>query len=183
MPVDDRQASVEEELQDQVYFSERKASLNHYASLALMGLALGCTIAASVLGIFSLASARVVGGLAGLPAVIAFVAITLQLEAKSSWHYQKAVKTRTLLRRLRHQGPDPMTIEYIAGISEEFNLLDETMAEERLRNLTLNWRSLLQHRASLRSDGSSVVPATSSPGPATGKATRRLNRRATPPQD
>lgn len=131
MSVDDRYTALKNRLEGQVSFSERKASLSHYASIGLTLAALICTVTAAVLGIFSSATAKTVGGMAALPAVIAGIAQSLKLDATSSWHYRKAVKTRALLDRLRLQGPEPMTIEYVSSISAEFNSLDQRMAEER----------------------------------------------------
>ncbi|HEX4227256.1 MAG TPA: hypothetical protein VHZ07_01205 [Bryobacteraceae bacterium] len=161
MPVDDKHIDLKEVLENQIWYSEREASLNHYASLALMVLALGSTLAASVLAIFSLASEKIVGGIAGLPAVIAIIALTLKLDAISNWNYRKAVKTRTLLRRLMYEGPEPMTTDYIASISAEFNRLDDVMAKERLQNLTLDWASVLRHKPSAVSATRSAIAGRS----------------------
>ena len=130
MSADDRYASLKESLEDQVAFSEGRATLNRHAMTALTVIGLGCTVTAAVVGIFSLGTEKTVGGIAALPAVIAGIAQALKLEAVSSWHYRKGVMTRILLRRLRFEGPDPMTTEYISSISAAFNSMDQLMAEE-----------------------------------------------------
>ncbi|HUJ93446.1 MAG TPA: hypothetical protein VLW46_00625 [Candidatus Bathyarchaeia archaeon] len=131
--VEDRLTLLKSALEDQRLKSERRAALLDYISLGLAVIALGCTVAAAVLGIFTSVPSKIVGGIAGLPAVIGSVALALKVDVKASWHYRKAVKTRALLRRLCFEGPEPMTTEYITSISAEFNRLDETMAEERPR--------------------------------------------------
>jgi hypothetical protein len=58
MSVDDSYNALRERLEDQISHSQFNAGLVHTVAVALTVLALGCTVTASVLGIFSLASAE-----------------------------------------------------------------------------------------------------------------------------
>lgn len=78
----ERQDELADEMQDQVLYSEQKASINQHSRLPLVFVALGCTLAAAVLGLASLASKAVIGGIAGLRAVIAVIAATFNLEGR-----------------------------------------------------------------------------------------------------
>jgi hypothetical protein len=145
MTAEQKQDSLGRILQGQVSFSESKATLSHYASLGLMATALGCTLLSAILGIFTLVSSKIVGGLAALPAIIAFIAVKLKLDTNSYWHYRKAVNTRVLYRRLMYECPDPLTHEYVEDISAAFNSLDEELAKERERTLKPDWSHVDRH--------------------------------------
>jgi hypothetical protein len=146
MTVHERFSHLRSLLEDQVKHSQRMATLYYVASFSLMVCALASTIAASAAGIFHLVhTPETVGWIAGLPAVFGLAAITLKLDERWQWEYRKAVRTRNILRRLLHRGPDPMTIEYVSSIDEEFSAMDLAMAEER-RTQIFDWATVMRYK-------------------------------------
>jgi len=79
-----RKAALVKELEDEIKKAFRSAKGSHHLSLGLMVLALSCTVISAVGGIFFHVRSDVVGGVAALSPLIAFIAVNLKLEEKCS---------------------------------------------------------------------------------------------------
>lgn len=119
------------------------ARLNHRLSIALMVAALVCSVAAGVGGVFFEMSGKKAGGLAVLPPLIAFVAVNLRFESKSSWHYRKKDGLTALRSRLLYQQPESPSADNIASVARDWGELNATAQKEWDRSLSLNWSGLL----------------------------------------
>jgi hypothetical protein len=159
-----RKTELNDELYDAVGYSESKAVGNYRLSLALMALALSCSLAAGVLGIFTSVPSKIVGGIAVLPPLIAYIAVNLKLEDKSSWHYRKGHALRVLKSRLMYQLPEAPTVDNVAAIADERDKLHVRMQEEWERSLRFNWAAIMQAPKS-QSSGSSSTPTHAPPNP------------------
>src|ERR1700675_1815415 len=98
----------------------REKSLAKSAYLWSQGLfiaALLCSVAAAICGLFFNISGKIVGGIATLPPIIAFVATNLKLEARSSWHYKKYYVLQALHSRLVFQLPENPTADNVSSIA------------------------------------------------------------------
>jgi hypothetical protein len=96
----------------------------------LFMLALACSVAAAITGLFSTVSAKIVGGIAALPPIIAFVATNLKLEARSRWHYKKSYGMDALRSRLLYQLPEEPTTDNISAIALDRDKLNALMEIE-----------------------------------------------------
>lgn len=125
-------------------------------SVLFMVGALGCSVAAAVLGFFTQVPSKVVGGIAVLPALITFVAVNLKFEAKNSWHARLYDGLNTLRSRLMYQHPEVPTLDQVARIALERDELEIKMQAEWDRSLLLNWTGLSsKHPSGGQSAGSS----------------------------
>lgn len=122
--------------------TQAKARLNHRVALGLMLLALACSVAAGVLGVFFEKSSKLVGGLAILPPLIAFVGTNMKFEGKSSWHYRKTNALEALRLRLLYQLPDPPKSADVGSIAKEYSELNERMQREWDDTLNFNWSGI-----------------------------------------
>ena len=125
-----RQEKLKGELLVTIAGESKLAHVNHRLSICLMVIALGCSVAAGAIGFFTNASSKVVGGLAVIPALIAFVAVNLKLEDKSSWHYRKRDELRALVSRLDYPQTELLSSDNIATISNCRNELNAKMQAE-----------------------------------------------------
>jgi hypothetical protein len=172
-----RKAALVEELERAIADELNLALRTHRASLGLMGAALTCSVAAGVLGFFTSVSSKVIGGIAILPPLIAFVAVNLKLEAKNSWHARMVDGLSGLRSRVLYQLPEVPTVDHIAVIAAERDKLDVTMQAEWDRTLVLNWAGLLSHQASSHpSDASSSTHSPGLPSHVEGTESRRSSR-------
>jgi len=160
-----RKVDLERELSNAAGRAYFWAQWNHILSIVLMVVALACSVTAGTLGFFTKTPANVVGGIAVLPALIAFVAVNLKCEAKNSWHARRVDGLNGLRSRLMFQLPEPPTIEQIARIANERDMLEVKMQSEWDGNLLLNWSGFSHHGATSRSSGSLAAPAPGQQGP------------------
>jgi hypothetical protein len=123
------------------------ARWNHRFSVALMVVALACSIGAAIGGIFFSVSSKIVGGIAILPPLIAFVAINLKFDAKASWHYRKRDALESLRSRLLYQQPTSPSTDSVASVASDWAVLNRTMQVEWDRLLAFNWNGLTQGHA------------------------------------
>lgn len=146
MPTSDevtkRANGLEAELTTRAKFAHRNGKINHGLSLAFMEIALACSVIAGALGIFTKVSSHIVGILAVMPPLIAYVAITLKLDAKTSWHFRKELGLRTLKSRLLFQLPETVLPENVAAIAKDWDKLNAQMQREWDETLAFNWASL-----------------------------------------
>ena len=122
--------------------TRRRARWNHRTSMTLMVLSVLCSVTAAGLGFFTSQSSRLVGGIAILTPLIAYVAVNLKLEGKASWHHRKSNALRALSSRLRYELPEEPTAEEIAEVSKAYDTLNVTMQREWDATLSFNWRGL-----------------------------------------
>jgi hypothetical protein len=118
------------------------ARWNHGMSLLFMGVALGCGVLAGVLGFFTTVSSKVVGGIAVIPTLTAYVAVNLKFELKNSWHARLYDGLNTLRSRLMYQLPEVPTLEQVARIASDRDELEIKMQAEWDRSLLVNWTGL-----------------------------------------
>ena len=150
-------------LQGEITFSARRKSLYHGGALTIMLLALGSTIAATVLGVSGLGRTQVVGCIAALPALFAYTAIALKLEGKAGWHNRRFVKLRVFLSRLNLELSDPILIQEVRALSSEHNKFNEDMDAEWERELSFDFLGIGKRNGfTPQSSESSAAP---SPGP------------------
>ncbi len=122
--------------------TRRRARWNHRTSMALMVLSVVCSVTAAGLGFFTSQSSRLVGGIAILTPLIAYVAVNLKLEGKASWHHRKSNALLALSSRLRYELPEEPTAEQIAAVSRSYDALNLRMQREWDATLSFNWSGL-----------------------------------------
>jgi hypothetical protein len=103
-----------------------------------MVIALGCTVAAGVSGML-LDRGRWAGGLAVLPPLIAYVAISLKLQGKAQWHRRMEGQLRALKSRLKYELSEFPTADQIAAISKSQREMEESMREDWKKHLGFEW--------------------------------------------
>lgn len=139
-----RKRRLSVELDDAIGRSGAHARLNHRLSIALMVIALGCSLGAAVGGVFFGLSGPKTGALAAMPPVIAFAAVNLRFEGKSSWHYRKKDALSKLRSRLEYRLAASPSIEDVGKVSDERDALGEAMQKEWDATLLLTWSGLLK---------------------------------------
>lgn len=174
-----RQRELVAELEPEIANEIQMANWNHRLSLGFMIVALLFSVATAIAGIFIKAKSEIVGAMAILPALIAYVAINLKLNGKSSWHYRMADGLDGFRSRLLYQLPDPPTVENIAGIAQARDAFIKEMQEEWDRTLALNWSGLAAHSATSQSNALSGTRGGAAPNAATGRPARRSGHLAT----
>ena len=186
MPIDseiqERKWGLDRELDLSIKDAELKGRLNHLTSLGLMASALGCSLLAAILGIFSSIDAKIIGGLAVLPPVIAYIAVNLKLEEKCGWHYRKGIGLRTLRSRLLYQQPEVPSVSNIAAIARERDGLDFDMQLEWESDLKLNWSGMMSGPRH-RSNEFSEAPTLARQDRAKGLSSHHKGHRDSQPQD
>ena len=136
-------------------------------SQGLFILALLCSVAAVAIGLFLNVSAKVVSGIAALPPLIAFVAVNLKLEARSSWHYRKGYAIDELHSRLMYRLPEAPTVDNVDGIARARDQLVSEMEREWDRTITVSWGEMLKQRPS------AAAPQSSESSPPQAPVSRR----------
>ncbi len=101
-----------------------------------------CSVIAAGLGFFTSQSSRLVGGIAILTPLIAYVAVNLKLEGKASWHHRKSNALLALVSKLRYELPEEPTAEQIAAVSKAYDALNLVMQREWDATLSFNWSGL-----------------------------------------
>ena len=162
-----RKMTLVNELQAAVRKAHGNARSAYLWSQFLFMLALGCSVAAVISGLFFPISAKIVGGIAALPPLIAFIAVNLKLEARSRWHYKKSYGMDALRSRLLYQLPEEPTVDNIAAIAEARDKLNAAMEEEWQTTMIVNWGEMLRLKSTPapRSGGSSDALSPGSQDP------------------
>jgi hypothetical protein len=142
----ERKARLDAELSEADRKAYGLAKSAYLWSQFLFILALCCSVAAVVSGVFFDISPKIVGGIAALPPLIAFVAINLKLEARSSWHYRKSYAMAALRSRLRFQLPEDPTAEHISAIAQDRDNVIDQMESEWDQTITVNWGEMLKQQ-------------------------------------
>ena len=135
-----RKTALQRELESAHSEAIFSAYANHYLSIGLMVAALGCSVAAGVMGFFTKYSSKVVGGFGVLPTLIAYVAVNLKCEAKNSWHARRADGLDRLRTQLLYEQQENPTLDEIALVAKGRVELEERMQKEWDGNLLLSWR-------------------------------------------
>jgi hypothetical protein len=151
MPISQEIAERKARLDAELSEADRKAyglaKSAYLWSQFLFILALCCSVAAVVSGVFfNNISPKIPGGIAALPPLIAFVAINLKLEARSSWHYRKSYAMAALRSRLRFQLPEDTTAEHISAIAQDRDDVIDQMELEWDQTITVNWGEMLKQQ-------------------------------------
>jgi hypothetical protein len=150
-----RKTALEKELSDEIRRANFSAYANHWLSVGFMVIALLCSVVAATLGVFTQTSAKVVGSIAVLPQLIAFVASNLKFEAKNSWHARRFDGLSKLRSRLLYQLPASPTLEQIAAIAKDRDDLETKLQGEWDKTLLLKWADVFSHRPALHAGDSS----------------------------
>jgi hypothetical protein len=107
---------------------------------------LGCSLAAAISGIFFSVSPKIVGAVATLPPLIAYVAVSFRLELRQNWYFRKSVELENLRSRLLYQLPEEPTAENISGIAAARDKLVSDMQREWYETITKNFLEFTAHR-------------------------------------
>ena len=137
-----RRDQLTEILERHAIRTRQRARWNHRTSMTLMALSVLCSVTAAGLGFFTSQSSRLVGGIAILTPLIAYVAVNLKLEAKASWHHRKCNALLALSSRLRFELPEEPTAEQIAAVSQGYDAVNLAMQREWDATLSFNWSGL-----------------------------------------
>jgi hypothetical protein len=140
--VNTRKNALLKELEDEIAHSYLYATMHHHIAGCLMLFALGCSIGAAVAGLVGGWDGKRVGTIAAFPALIAFFAVNLKFEAKSSWYFRINDAFSSLRSRLLYQLPEIPTVENIAGIAKDHENIKSAMQKEWDRALTFDWSGL-----------------------------------------
>jgi len=124
----------------------------------LFTAAILCSVAAAICGLFFNLSGKAVGGIAALPAILAFIAVNLKLEARASWHYRRAYEMNELHSRLLYQLPETPTADNVAAIAKDRDTVINKMHDEWDKTITVNWAEMLKQRQSLPKPQSNEPP-------------------------
>jgi hypothetical protein len=134
-----RKLDLARDLEAQIAYARDKAVCNHRISLSVMLVALACSVAAAIGGVFFGVRPQIVGGIALLPPLLAYAAINMKFDGKSSWHYRKVYSLESLLSRLLYQLPEHPTVDNVAAIAHERDTMHVQMQSEWDRTLAFNW--------------------------------------------
>jgi hypothetical protein len=126
----------------------RNATRAYYWSQTLLILSLGCSAVAAICGIFFSISSRIVGGLAAVPPVIAYFAVSFRLLTRENWYYRKSIALGVLRSRLLFQLPEEPTVNHIASIAAERDKLVASMQVEWYETISKGYSESMEQRAS-----------------------------------
>ena len=111
------------ELEKAASKSLKSARQNYFAAYGLAAIIVGSSVAATILAGVG-AKAGITAVVASIPAALFAINTTFKFERKSSWHWRKNKRIKSLLRSLKHEGAD------IAHVSKMYSKLEEDMDEE-----------------------------------------------------
>jgi hypothetical protein len=131
--------SLAHELQQAANQESRSATKSYYSSQTMLLASLGCSLAAAISGIFFAVSPKIVGGIAALPPLIAYVASSFRLEVRQNWYYRKAVALDALRSRLLYQLPEEPTPDHVSAIAAARDTLVTNMQKEWYETITKNF--------------------------------------------
>jgi hypothetical protein len=133
-----------------------RATRAYIISQSFLILALGCSVAASVCGVVFQLSPRLVGILAAIPPVVAYIATAYRFSARESWYYRKSVALNALRSRLMYQLPEEPTVDNVAAIAAARDKLESGMQREWHDTITMGiFDSFDRQNARNRADRSS----------------------------
>jgi hypothetical protein len=158
--VQKRIVALDGELKDAARQQSRYARRAYCSSQLLIGLSLSCSITAAICGIVFHVSPEIVGGIAALPPLVAFIASNLKLDLRENWYYRKTSVLETLRSRLLYQLPEVPTVDNVAAIAAARDKLEIEMQTEWYETIT---RAIFANMSKVaptsRSTESSGVPS------------------------
>ena len=155
-----RISALDNELRSTAASEGRRATRAYLVSQTFVFLALGCSIAAAICGVFFKVSPRIVGGLAALPPLVAYLAANFRFDVRENWYYRKSVALEGLRSRLQYQLPEEPTVENVAAIAAARDKLVASMQAEWYETITKGlFENLGRSRITPRSSESSSAPS------------------------
>lgn len=131
-----RIAALDEELTTAAHTESRNATRSYRWSQFFLILAVSCSVGAAVAGIFIRVDSRIVGGLAALPPVLAYVAVSLKLDIRENWYYGMSIGLEALRSRLLYQLPENPTVDNVSAIASARDQLIADMQKEWHETIT-----------------------------------------------
>jgi hypothetical protein len=110
---------------------------NYHSALAIRWLSAAAGLVAGILGLTSVASSAVVGGIAAVAGVLLAFGRDLKFQQKANWHYRRAEGTSTFQNRLQYRLPASPTVEDISAVSADYDRFSENIDKgmgEQYRN-------------------------------------------------
>jgi hypothetical protein len=153
LEVKSRIERLDRELEDAAKQQRRDASKSYYSSQAMLFASLVCSLAAAISGIFFGVSPKIVGGIATLPPLIAYLAVSFRLELRQNWYFRKAVALEKLRSRLLYQLPEEPTVENVSAIAAARDTLVSDMQREWYETITKNFLEFTAHKPKPPLDG------------------------------
>ena len=100
-----------------------------------------------------------------IPPLIAFIAINLKRDRRSSWHYMKRDAFNALRSRLIYQQRETPLADHIASISRDLGEVNARMQKEFDEHLAFDWNAVRgeNRQTAPRSNVSSAVPSLGPP--------------------
>src|SRR5438067_811541 len=129
-----RKEGIDASLEKDIVFEKRLGRLNYWLLNAFVAISLGSTVAAALGGLFFDWDKKLIGGLAAVPALLAFTATQLKFRYKSEWHYRKSLALANILSRLRLQTSLLPMQDEIKGLDEERWDINKALEDEWNRN-------------------------------------------------
>jgi len=162
----ERKTDLAAELELHAIRLRKLADRDRQVCTVLMVLGLSCSIAAAILGFFfSKVPSNVVGGIALLPPLIAFVAVSMKYDGKGSWFSRKSNGLQALRLRLLYELPLEPTADHVAAISSDYRDLNIIMQKEWDETLRFNWGGLSREHSTSLPTESSATPNSAAPKP------------------
>ena len=137
--IQNRRDELLKELDEGIRHAAVRAKVNYWIAICLMLGALVSSAGAGIGGILLGWSAKLTGGLALLPGILALFATTLRFEGKSNWQYRKMYALAALKSRLRLQLPETPSADNIASIAKDRDELTVRMQKEWDKEFALSW--------------------------------------------
>ena len=134
-----------DELQKGADRQSHDANKSYYSAQTLVFASLGCSVVAAVSGIFFNVPSRIVGAVAALPPLIAYVASSLRLEVRQNWYFRKSVALKALRSQLLYQLPAEPTVENVAAIAAARDKLVTDMQREWYETITKGFLDFKAH--------------------------------------
>lgn len=141
-----RMDALARELQQAASEESHRAAISYLTSQTAIFVSLGCSVVAAIIGGVLGIHPRVVGEIAALPPLIAYIATSFRLEARQNWYYRKAVSLDALRSRLLYQLPEEPTAEHVSAIAAARDKLVIDMQHEWYETITKNFLEFKANR-------------------------------------
>lgn len=125
----DRQRELSVELAGDTKRALTNGRRNYSFAYALRFLVVISSIAAAVAAFLKI-EATVVGSLAVIPAIVAFLSSNMKFQDRANWHYRISHAFDGLRQELSYEGPEPLTASYVAAISKRKRDMQTAMEVE-----------------------------------------------------
>jgi len=111
-----RREKLEQDLALEVRACLKRGRFNYFTSYLLRLVMVLSSVTAGLLG-FAGGDAQFLGGVALIPALIAFLSSNMKFQDKANWHYRKAEAFNGLRDELLYEVPCPISCAAVAAIS------------------------------------------------------------------